>query len=403
MRAFGGARLAAGLHGTRAAVPLGRAHLLAFCAYLSFAVVFQVFPPFFDELERELHISRTVASLAMTTFLAPLVALAFLLGVAVDRHGHRRVGGIGCAILATGGAATIAAGSLPALLAMRALAGLGGGMVLIATLRMLATTLPPERLGAGFGVFIAGLPSGTGLAFDVFNHLGGWRSSAAASAVLAGLLTLGFVLIAPTAAPRWTQDTQGAHGRVAPAAAATLRHLALLVVVGYAAIIAFTTWAPSRLKSYAGLSPAITAAIASLLLLIDLPFAPIWGRLSDMLERRKPFVVASFLVYGTGAALVPFIAAPGGPPVGLLIGVVAMMGIGCAMFFPATLAIPPVLIPGHQLGRSYGLFLTAQAIGMAAGPLALGAIFSAGTRAGFLVIAALAGFGFLASLRLRAG
>lgn len=382
----------------------GRAVLypLAFAGYLGFAAVFQVFPPFLDDIQRDFGVGRTVASLTMTGFLVPLVLTAFVVGAVADRRGHRGVGGLGYAILLVGAGLTVAAESLAVLLAARALAGLGGGMVLVATLRMLAAGLPPERLGAAFGLFIAGLPAGTGLAFLVFNHLGGWRESMAAAGVLTAAIAVAFALVAPRGEVGSPADAPERDDAERPGARRILWHLAALVALGYMAIVAFTTWAPSSLESYAGLSAAATAAIASLLLLIDLPFAPLWGRVSDRLGRRRPFVVASFLVYGIGAALLAWVAGPQGFGAGVIVGVVAAMGIGCAMFFPATLAIPAAIVPGRLLGRSYGLFLTAQAAGMAAGPLALGAVFAAGsTPAGLLVIAGLSGVGFLASLPLR--
>ncbi|MBI2615716.1 MAG: MFS transporter [Gemmatimonadetes bacterium] len=178
-----------------------------------------------------------------------------------------------------------------------------------------------------------------------------------------------------------------------------LRLLTLLVVLGYTAIIAFTTWAPSRLVAYGGLAPTTAALIASVLLVVDIPFAPLWGRVSDHFGRRKPFIVASFLVYGAGAFLVPPAARLGVLP---LLLVVSAMGIGCAMFFPATLAIPQAIVPEALLGGAYGLFLTAQALGMTLGPLAVGVVFDHATIAsGFFVIGGMAAAGLALSLRLN--
>lgn len=338
----------------------------------------------------------------MTSFLLPLVVTAFAVGAATDRHGHRRVGGLGCAILLAGGALTVAAQSLPALLAARAVAGLGGGMMLLALLSLLALRVPAARLGTAFGIFIAGLPAGSGLAFDVFNHLGGWRESAAAAEGLAALVSIYF-LVAVRGGPLRAAANPGREPQApSPEARRTLWHLAVLVALGYMAIVAFTTWAPSRLESYAQLSAGVTAAIASLLLLIDLPAAPFWGRVSDRVGRRKPFVIAAFVVYGIGALLVPSVASPGGPGAGALVGLVAAMGIGCAAFFPVTLAIPPTLVPPTLVGKSYGLFLTAQAAGMALGPLVFGAVFSLwSVGVGFYLIGAAAGLGAVTSLWLR--
>lgn len=374
-------------------------YALAALVYAAFGTLFQVFPPFFDDLESEFAVGRTLAGLSMTAFLAPVALASLFLGAACDRHGSARIGRLGFAVLLAGGLLTIAAPSFGLLLAGRALAGLGGGMVLVAVLKLLAASVPAQRLGIAFGVFVAGLPIGTGIAFDLLNHLPSWRMSAAVATALVALAAAAFAALVPARAavcpPRSLRADLAAMLR-SPA----LRQLALLVVLGYTAIVAFTTWAPTRLASYGGLAAGTATLIASVLLVIDIPFAPLWGRASDRLGRRKPFVVASFLVYATGAFLVPSAARAGAL---LLLLVVSAMGVGCAMFFPATLAIPESLVPETLLGATYGLFLTAQALGMAIGPLALGAVFAHGsTPLGVFVIGGIAAAALPASLRLRA-
>ena len=372
--------------------------VLAVLAYASFGAVFQVFPPFFDDLEREFGIGRTLASLCMTAFLVPLALFSPALGAAVDRHGPGRVGRLGFALLLAGGAGTAAAPSFGVLLATRAVAGLGGGMVLVGTLKLLAASIPAERLGAAFGLFVAGLPIGTGIAFDGLDHLASWRWSAAAATAVAAAGAVAFALLAPVEPAARPARPLRADLRAVLALPA-LRQLAVLVVLGYAAIVAFTSWAPSRLASYGGLATGTAALIASVLLVIDIPFAPLWGRASDRLGRRKPFVVAAFLVYAAGAFVVPSAATS----TALLLLVVATMGVGCAMFFPATLAVPQSTVEADLLGVTYGLFLTAQAFGMALGPLALGIVFDhSSTPTGVFVIGGLAAAGLAASVRLQA-
>lgn len=371
---------------------------LAALCYASFGTLFQVFPPFFEDLEREFSIGRTLVGLSMTAFLAPLALASFFIGAAVDRRGCAPIGRVGFLFLLAGGVVTVAAQSFALLLAGRALAGLGGGMVLVATLKLLAAQVPPERLGIALGVFVAGLPIGTGIAFDVLNHLPSWRASAAVATSLAALAALVFWLLVPPGGAVQRRRSLRADLRAVFGPTA-LRQLALLVVLGYTAIVAFTTWAPTRLASHGGLAASTATLIASVLLVIDIPFAPFWGRVSDRLGRRKPFVVASFLIYSSGAFLVPSATLTGALP---LVLVVSAMGIGCAMFFPATLAIPQSLVPEALLGATYGLFLTAQALGMALGPLALGAVFEYGsTPVGVFVIGGIAAAAVPVSLRLR--
>lgn len=385
-----------GLARARASTPA--LYLVAALAYASFGTAFQVLPPFFDDLGREFGVGRTLTGLSMTVFLAPVALTSLLLGAAVDRHGAAHVGRLGFALLLGGAAVTAVARSIGFLLAGRALAGLGGGMVLLATLKLLAIRVPAVRLARAFGIFVAGLPVGTGIAFDVLNRLSSWRLSAATAAILVVPTGVAFMALVPPESEADPPRSLRAD-LAALLALPALRLLTLLVILGYTAIIAFTTWAPTRLVTYGGLATETAAMIASVLLVIDIPFAPLWGRVSDRLGRRKPFIVASFLVYGAGAFLVPAAARAGVLP---LVLVVSAMGIGCAMFFPATLAIPQAVVPEPLLGAAYGLFLTAQALGMTLGPLALGVVFAhAAIPIGFYVIGGIAAAGLAASLRLK--
>lgn len=71
------------------------------------------------------------------------------------------------------------------------------------------------------------------------------------------------------------------------------------------------------------------------------------------------------------------------------------------MFFPASLAVIPTLLPAESLGAAYGLLVTAQVAGMTARPLALGLVFTgAGTVVGLEVIAAMALAGLAIAARL---
>jgi EmrB/QacA subfamily drug resistance transporter len=76
-----------------------------------------------------------------------------------DRYGRKRVFMLGVAIFTAGSAAAALAPSARALIAARALQGLGAAIVTPLTLTILSAAVPPERRGAALGVWsgIAGL------------------------------------------------------------------------------------------------------------------------------------------------------------------------------------------------------------------------------------------------------
>ena len=66
------------------------------------------------------------------------------------------------------------------LLAARAAGGVGAGPVMVGALKMLAARVPTAQLGGALGVFVAGLPIGTVVAFDVIAPAAGgqaWRAA----------------------------------------------------------------------------------------------------------------------------------------------------------------------------------------------------------------------------------
>jgi MFS transporter, DHA1 family, multidrug resistance protein len=182
--------------------------------------------------------------------------------------------------------------------------------------------------------------------------------------------------------------------------AGKLWRLSIVTVLGYAAILGFTTWAPTTLVGFARIPLWAASLIASMLLIIDIPFAPMWGAVSDQIGRRRPFVIAAFTVYLIGSLLVPWVAQT--HTVVPLVLVIVGMGIGCAMFFPAALTIPAETVTKERVGAAYGLFFTAQVTGMLAGPVLIGQLLDTGTPAlAFFGVSGVTALGLAAAFTLR--
>jgi MFS family permease len=379
------------------------AYVALLAAYFAFGVIFQAFPPMFGRLEAQFDLSRTAVSLVMSLFLAPLMVIALPGGTLADRYGAPVTGHAGFCLLVAGAVMTAMAPSFSLLLAGRVLSGIGAGLLFVAALKLVTDRFPVERRGLAVGVFVAGLPVGTGVAFDLLGPIGaamGWRAVALAAVVLALGAWAAFAATAGPTGPRVAADVRR------PATVLRDREMLWLVTVttfGYTAIIGFTTWAPTTFARYAHVSPGWAAAIASLLLVIDIPFAPLWGWLSDRLRRRRPFILAAFVVYALGSLVVP----PAGRFPAHLAGLILLvatgiMGVGCSMFFPAALAIPNQRVPSASMGTAYGMLLTAQAAGMMVGPVIVGRVLDMATApAGFLTVSALTLLGLIAATRLR--
>lgn len=381
-----------------------RLYLLVFYSYFAFGCLFQVFPPLFDAVMADFGVSRQTVSLTMSLFMAPLVVFAIPAGFAADRFSALGLGRTAFAVMVTGAVVSAMAGSFPQFLLGRAVSGVGASLLVTSTLKLIAQRIPKARLGLALGIFAAGLPAGTGVAFNLLSLLGrswGWRAAALAGALitLSGLAVLHWVL---KDEPRERGGSNASLNMTLVFRHGEMWRISAVTVVGYMAIISFTTWTPTTLVPYAGLPLWLSSALASLLLVVDIPFAPFWGQLSDRLGKRKVFIVAAFVIYLAGSivvphiALVPSIAVPG------LLAVIAFMGIGCSMFFPAALAIPAENVGPEQAGAAYGMLFTAQVAGMMAGPSVVAfALEAAGAYMGLLTVSAITLIGLLLTFTLR--
>lgn len=383
----------------RTPLSYGQARFLMFYEYFGLGTLLQVFPPLLGNVQTEYGIDHRTASLVMSLFLAPMIVTAVPAGMAADRLGVTATARAGLAGMLVGTLVTLLAPSWPVVLSGRVIAGAGGAMLLVAALKIGCETIPRGKLGLAMGIFAAGLPVGTGIAFNLLRqlaHQGGWRVAVVgAGAVIVSAIVV-FELVGANRPSRATMSVNPALALRSP----ELWRLSLVTVLGYAAILGFTTWAPTTLVGFARIPLWAAALIASVLLLIDIPFAPLWGAVSDRAGRRKPFVLAAFTVYLAGSLLVPWVAQT--HAVAPLVIVIAGMGIGCAMFFPAALTIPAESVPPDQAGAAYGLFFTAQVLGMLSGPLLIGALLDAGTASvAFLGVSAITALGLAGALTLR--
>jgi MFS family permease len=174
----------------RAEIGQPRVWLAAAASDAAIGTVFQILPPYTAAVGRALGVSATAAGLGMTVFLLPAPLLAVPVGAFCDRHGSRLLTRAGFGILLASAILLAAVPGFGWLLAVRAVGGVGAGLVMVRALKMLAARVPAPQLGAALGVFVAGLPAGTVVAVDIIAPVAGgqaWRTASlgAAAAVAA--------------------------------------------------------------------------------------------------------------------------------------------------------------------------------------------------------------------------
>ncbi|MEG0247754.1 MAG: MFS transporter, partial [Pseudomonas sp.] len=136
------------------------------------------------------------------SYLLAITAVLVGVGRLGDRFGHRRLLLAGVAVFAVACALCSAAPSLGALVAARALQGLGAATMMAMTMALVTATVPKEQTGRVMGLLGTMSAVGTGLGPAIGGALiaaSGWR---ALFLVMLPLAALAFVLVQRTQADR---------------------------------------------------------------------------------------------------------------------------------------------------------------------------------------------------------
>lgn len=246
------------------------------------------------------------------------------------------------------GCATIACGltaSYPALLATRAMIGLGeagyggaGGAVLV-------RVFPPRRRAMVTGAFQAAAFFGSLLGVALGGALAarfGWRIAFFAIGVIGVVLAVAYRLAVREPA----SDSKAARAQVNPRAIAREvfgKRAAVLCFTAYGlaafAVTAYVVWLPSYFDRYYGMATADAALTAAMLVLATGVGMIACGQVADRVARKaassSATAASAFSVLG-GAFLIAGLALPpGGPQLALL---------GAGMFFVAGCAGPTVAL-----------------------------------------------------------
>ncbi|MEI6206998.1 MAG: MFS transporter [Desulfuromonadales bacterium] len=265
------------------------------------------------DLAHDLALSPEVLGLLGGAFFYSFGLAQLPMGPLLDRFGPRIV----ISLLACVGAASAVAFSLAdsGTMAVLARAGIGLGMaaVLMGSLKILTTWFSPHEFATLSGILIAignlgGIGATTPLAW-LSDQLG-WRGACGFMAAVTLLFAIGMYLIARDNPP----VPDGTQTLIPPSLAEIMAGLRTvfcsgtfwcLAPLGFASYGALITaqglWGAPFLMHVYGMSKA-SASSTLLAIPVGVVFgAPIWGRWSDKLGRRKPLVLT-----GLGAMLLIF-------------------------------------------------------------------------------------------------
>ena len=263
--------------------------------------------------------------------------------------------------------------SLPALLAVGFLLGLGGTTFAIGV-PLVNSWFPPARRGAAIGIFGMGM-GGTALSSYFTPRLvtshGMDFPFLLVAALLAGYGLLALVLVNDR--PDRPIPTRPLGERLAEAGRLRVTwELAGLYAVGFGGIVAFGVYLPTYLKNVYGLTQTDAGTKAAGFSLLAVLFRPFGGWLSD---RIHPATVAavSFAAVAVFAVVQAFDPAlhPGGTVA--LLGLAAALGASSGAVF----ALVARVTPQPQVGSVTGIVGAVGGLGGFLPPLVMGSIYGA--------------------------
>ncbi|HET8577717.1 MAG TPA: MFS transporter [Methylomirabilota bacterium] len=324
-----------------------------------------------------------VLTYALTSFAAGLLA---------DRLGPAPVFTTGLGLSCVGFVAYAAAGSFGAVLLLRVLQGIGGGLVYGTAPALVTLWLPRERHGRGLGLMSLGL--GAGLAVGplmggVLVERFGWLWVFLARAPVMGILAL------LAGAMLGTSRRGGIVTRmVAPRdvlRAPVLRSATLAFLSNYAQ---FAVWLliPFFLVGVLGLPPIVGGLLFMLTPLGAALAAPAGGWATDRAGPRPPLVLGLLIEVG-GLWTISRLGVEG-PLLVAAVGL-ALVGLGVGLFQVPNLAEMMAAFPSAQQGAAGGLAFLSRTVGSAAGVQVTATLFA--SRGGELAFLEAFRFAFVAA------
>ena len=254
-----------------------------------------------------LALSVAAGGLLQSVFIVVYSLACPFVGWLGDRRSRTRLAGAGVLVWS---AATLASGLAPtyvALLAARALVGIGEASYAVVTPSLLSDYYPAERRARVLSVFYAAIPVGTALGYIVGGLVGGafgWRAAFLVAGAPGGVLALLLLFLADP--PRGRLDAQGDPPRtplgLRPSIGALLARPSYVTntvaqVLYTFAMGGLATWMPTYFVRERGLTLGQASSWFGLLLVVaGLLGTLVGGRLSHAVGKRRP--AAEFLVGG---------------------------------------------------------------------------------------------------------
>jgi predicted MFS family arabinose efflux permease len=335
---------------------------------LSFGYQFESMAALAPAIATDLGLGPAQAGTLIGLYWAPGVLIALPGGWLGQRFGEKRMV-LAAALLTVLGGVLCALGESYAGLALgRLVAGLGGIVMNVLAVKMVADWFLGREIGFAMGTLFGSFPLGIGLGLALQAPLAaavGWPAVMLSTAALGmGVVAAVALVYRPPAGPGRAQDApqRGLLGR---------REMALMTVAGLGlalyngSFLVYVSYAPALLLAH-GVDLAATGAILAAASVVSTFFVPLGGHLAD--RTRRPWTV---LFWATAAFCACVLVLPAtaatGSPAGIAAVALAIGALGAVPVSPMV-ALPSQAVPERSRAVALGLFYTWFYLGAALCP-----------------------------------
>jgi MFS family permease len=341
-------------------------------AWVVYAFVQSLPSILFPVFKQEFSLSYAELGLLVTVFVGAYALMEVPSGLLADRIGRKEVLVIGLLTSSLGTGATFAASTYLEILVLRAVSGLGLGMLFASSMTLLSEYFPDERRGKAIGVLGVGISGGflaAPIAVGTLLSAFGWR----AMFLAVGLLTIPLAVLLYFVVQEPETRRIGASSRQAFATIGEAVTRPILVLMG---INALTGVAISGLGNFTTsyLVQVTTLGVSSASLLYSVfPVGGVvstlfWGFATDKFDRWK------LMFFGTlaSAALLVALVASSAPSV--LLPVLLARGLISNASGIALFAVFASFSQQRTMATSFALLDLFGNLGIAISPLLAGAV-----------------------------
>jgi MFS family permease len=336
----------------------------------------------FPSMAAAFDVAPTTIRWVIICYVGTYSLTAFAAGVLADRLGAGRVVRAGLFLSLLCFLAFAIVPSFGALLVVRVLQGVSGGLIYGAAPALVTLALPPARHGWGLGWASFGLGVGLGVSPLIGGFLVeafGWKG------VFLYRVPVAAAIIALAASTREAGSTSGSTWRmVVPADILRWPVIHVGTLAFLANFAQFSVWllVPFYLVTERGISPAVGGLLFMLTPLATAVAAPVSGRATDRWGRRGPMILG-LVVEAGGLVLVARCGA--GTPLPLVGAALAFVGFGLGVFQVPNIAQTMAAFPARQQGMAGGFAFLSRTLGVVVGVQSAAWLFGARAAAlGFL-------------------